>query len=103
MDSLYSGAGSFRWATLLGVMLVPLNGLFKSSLPVALSLTMLMQAFVCMFLGMQFCKTDTEMGVAGLMGIMLATLGSAKSLIFGIALYLLLNYWGAKKEKPAEE
>lgn len=96
MDSIFSGCGTFRIFTLLGVMLIPVNGLLQNSLPVALSLMMLVQGYVCVALAMGFCKTDTEKGVAGIMGAVLVAKGAAWGLAIGIVFYLLLKNWNDK-------
>jgi hypothetical protein len=90
MDGLCCGAGTFRFATLLGVMLYPVNGLLQNSLPVALSMMMLLQGYVCVNLAMGFCETTEDKGIAGIMGAVLAAKGSLWGLIVGFGLYFLL-------------
>lgn len=97
MDSIFSGCGTFRLFTLLGVMLIPVNGLLQNSLPVALSLMMFVQGYVCVALAMGFCKTETDKGVAGIMGAVLVAKGAAWGLAIGIVFYLLLKNYNPRK------
>ena len=99
MDSIWSGCGTFRWFTMIGVMLYPVYSLLLPMLPIALSLSMMIQGYICVSLAMQFCKTDMERGIAGSMGAVLAAKGSIWGLIVGILLYLFLNNKeGVRKE-----
>ena len=91
MDSIWSGCGTFRLFTCLGVMLYPVYSLLLPMLPVALSLSMMIQGYICVSLAMRFCKTDMERGIAGSMGAVLAAKGSLWGLAVGVLLYLLLN------------
>jgi hypothetical protein len=91
MDSLWSGCGTFRWSTLLGVMLVPVSGLLANMLPVALSLSMLIQGYICVMLCMKFCRTDKDKGICGIMGAILAAKGATFGLIAGVVFYYLLK------------
>lgn len=97
MESIHSGAGTFRWSTFLGVSLVPIVSLLQPVLPVALSLTLLVQGYICTRLAMEMCKTDTERGIAGCMGAVLAIQGAAWGLAVGILLYFALKGYSKKK------
>lgn len=65
----------------------------------ALSLTLIVQGYICTQLAMNMCKSDIERGICGVMGTVLATKGAAWGLVVGIILYILLK---EKKQKPAE-
>ena len=97
MESICSGAGTFRWSTFIGVMLIPIVSLLQPVLPVALSLTLLVQGYICTRLAMDMCKTDVERGIAGCMGAVLAIEGAAWGLAVGILLYLTLKTYGKVK------
>ena len=101
MDSIFSGVGTFRWSTFISVMLVPIVSLVQPVLPVALSMTLLVQGFICTRLAMNMCDNDMERGIAGTMGAILATKGAAWGFAVGILLHLLLS--NVKKEKLVEE
>jgi hypothetical protein len=90
MDSIHSGAGTFRWMTFLMVAVIPVVSLVKPVLPVALSLTMLVQGYICVRLAMSMCKTDLDRGIAGVMAAVLATKGAAWGFAIGIILFLIL-------------
>ncbi len=99
MDSIFSGAGTFRIATTIGVATMPIVSLLKPVLPIALSLTLLIQGYVCTRIAMNYAQTDVEKGIAGVMGAVLATRGAAWGLAVGIVLHLLLERkWGKEEE-----
>lgn len=91
MESINSGAGSFRFGTLTGYMLLPIVTLVKPILGVALSCTMLVQGYVCVRVGILKARTLNDLGIAGIMGAVLATRGAAWGLATGIILCLLIN------------
>lgn len=90
MDSVFSGVGSFRISTFLSVAIIPIVSLVQPTLPVALSLTLLVQGFVCTRLAMSLCKKNVDMGIAGVMASIIAIKGAAWGLGVGILLVVLL-------------
>lgn len=98
MESIYSGAGTFRISTFVCVALIPISSLLQPVLPVALSLTLLVQGYVCCSLAMEMCKGTIEQGICGVMGAVLATKGAAWGLAVGILLYFLCYDKNAKKK-----
>jgi len=103
MDSIFGGVGTFRWVTFIGVALVPIVSLVQPVLPVALSLTLLVQGYVCTRLAMNICHSDTDRGIAGVMGAVLAAKGAAWGFAVGILLYFLLSDLSKSKEKAVKE
>lgn len=103
MESIYSGAGTFRISTFICVALIPISSLLQPVLPVALSLTLLVQGYVCCSLAMDICENTIEQGICGVMGAVLATRGAAWGLAVGILLYFLCYDKNAKKAKAAAE
>lgn len=105
MKSLLGGMGSFRIATFLSVILVPVVSFFEPLFPVGSSITLMFQAFVCARIGMDYCRTDRDKMIAGVMAAVLATQGtawaSAWALGVGFALNILLSNIGGKKEGQA--
>lgn len=97
MKSLIGGMGSFRIATFISVLIIPVVSLFRPLFAVASSITLLFQAFVCARIGMDYCKTDRDKMIAGVMAAVLATQGtawaSAWALGVGFALNLFLSNW----------
>ncbi|MDI3534168.1 MAG: hypothetical protein PWQ82_533 [Thermosediminibacterales bacterium] len=91
MDSIYSGMGTFRIMTFVGVSLMPIVSLVRPALPIALSLTLLVQGFVCTRIAMDMVKTNEQKGIAGVTGAVLAMKGAAWGLGLGIIMYLLIE------------
>ena len=102
MDSIYSGVGTFRIMTCVSVALIPVVSLVQPILPVALSLTMLVQGYICTRLAMSMCESELDMGIAGVMAAVLATKGAAWGMGIGIILHLLLANVKNKQAKAAE-
>lgn len=101
MDSLFGGVGTFRFMTFFAVSLIPIVSLVQPVLPVALSLTLLVQGYVCTRLAMELCTTNSERGIAGVMAAVLATRGAAWGLAVGIIVHLIVvdrKKYNASKE-----
>lgn len=96
MESIWSGAGTFRICTFISVALIPISSLLQPVLPVALSLTLVVQGYICTQLAMDMCRTDIERGICGVMGAVLAIKGATWGLAVGLILFFLL------KEKAPE-
>ncbi|CAM4336543.1 solute carrier family 23 protein [Lacicoccus alkaliphilus] len=105
MDSIYSGANTMLIAFTVGILLLPIVSFFAPFLPIALSLTLILTGYLCITIGMKQVSTESEMGVAGLMAIILALYGAAPALISGFVLYFLIektSLLGDKKESKEE-
>lgn len=109
MKSLIGGMASFRIATFVSVLLIPVVEFFRPIFGVSSSITLLFQAFVCARIGMAYCKTDRDKMIAGVMAAVLATQGtawaSAWALGTGIVLNLFLSNWHPfrKEEQTVQE
>ena len=57
MKSLIGGMSSFRMATFISVILVPIVSFMKPIMGVGSAITLLFQAYVCARIGMDYCKT----------------------------------------------
>ena len=86
MDSLFGGMASFRWGTFVGYFLSPIVTLVKPILPIALSLTMLIQGYVAVRVGILKARTFNDLGVAGVVGAVLVSRGAAYAFGVGIVL-----------------
>ena len=75
MESIYSGGGTFWFTGLIALFILPLVSLFQPVLPIALSLTLLVTGYVCIFLGLEQVQTSTQRGVAGVVAVVLASGG----------------------------
>lgn len=91
MDSIFSGMGTFRWMTFICVSIVPIVTLVQPVLPIALSLTLIVQGFVCTRLAMNLCENDIDRGISGVMGAVLAIRGASMGLVVGVLLYFILT------------
>ncbi len=86
MDSLFGGVGSFRWGTFTGYFFSPIVTLVKPILPIALSLTMLVQGYVAVRVGILKARTFNDLGVAGIVGAVLISRGAGYAFAVGIIL-----------------
>lgn len=87
MESLSSGAGSFRWGTWTGYFLAPIVSSVKPILGVGLASTMLIQGYVSVRVGILKSRSFNDLGIAGVAGAILATRGAA----WGLAAALILS------------
>ncbi|WP_312647905.1 hypothetical protein [Aminipila sp.] len=89
MQSLFGGAASFRFGTFTGYWLMPIVTLVQPILPVALALTMIVQGFVSVRIGVQQSTSFKDLGIAGVIAGVLLAKGSAWGLAVGILACLL--------------
>ena len=75
MKSLLGGMASFRLATFLSVLIIPVVSFFRPIFGVGSSITLMFQAFVCARIGMDYCKSDRDKMIAGVMAAVLAAQG----------------------------
>lgn len=92
MKSLFGGLGSFKLATAVCVLLMPMATLLKPILPVALACTLVVQGFACSYIAFEQIKEDkVAAGVAGMTGAVVYLASTSWGLVVGIAGYLLLE------------
>jgi hypothetical protein len=91
LGSIWDGLGTFRWTTFLILFIGPVVTVLKPILPVALSLTLLVQGYICARIGMSYLDTDKQKGIGGIMAIVMAIKGAQWGLGTGIILYFLLS------------
>lgn len=94
MDSIYSGGGTFWLSGLLALFALPLVTIFKPVLPIALSLTLILTAYICIMVGMEQLKNSTERGVAGIVAVTLSMpdpKSTVYAVIIGVVLYFLIE------------
>lgn len=91
MDSIYSGAGTFWITGFIALFLLPLVTFFQPVLPIALSLTLILTGYICLMVGFEQLNNNTERGIAGTMGVVLAVYGAGWGLAAGAALYILVE------------
>ncbi|MDR9467111.1 solute carrier family 23 protein [Marinospirillum sp.] len=97
MDTIYSGASIFWIVGFIALFMLPLVTLFKPVLPIALSITLLITGYLCIAVAVEQIDNATSMGVAGIMGVVLATHGAAWGLGVGLAMYFMIEYRGRKR------
>lgn len=92
MDTIFGGAGSYVIAMAIAAFFLPIISLVKPVLPAALSLTLIVQGFACIYISMDMIHTKEERGTAGIMAIFLAFRGASWGLVTGIILCLIIGY-----------
>ena len=91
MDSIFSGTNSLVLSLCFAMFILPLISLFQPFLPIALSITLILTGYLCITLGIQQVETETEIGVAGVTGIVLTVYGAAYALLVGFLLYFIVQ------------
>lgn len=91
MDSIYSGGATFWLTGLVALFILPLVTLFKPVLPIALSLTLILTAYICIMVGMEQLRNPTERGVAGIVAVTLA-MPDPKSTVYAVVIGLVLYF-----------
>lgn len=91
MESLIGGMTSFRLATFLCVIIIPVTTFMKPVYVVGGPIALLFQAIVCAKIGMDYCHTNEDRMIGGMMAAVLAFCGAAWGLLAGAVLYLMLK------------
>lgn len=92
MESIYGGVGCFRLGTFCGYLLLPIVSMTRPILPAALSLTMIIQGFVSVYVGIREARSLKDLGIAGLVAGVLISLGAAWA--FGTGIIVVLAMYG---------
>lgn len=90
MKSIFGGSGSFRWGTNTGLLLLPIVSLVQPILGVALALTLLIQGFVSVRIGVMESRSQRDLGIAGVIAAILTIKGAAWAFAIGVALTALI-------------
>lgn len=90
MHSIFGGSGSFRWGTNTGLLLLPIVSLLEPILGVALALTLLIQGYVSVRIGVFESRSHRDLGIAGITGAVLAIKGATWAFAAGALLCLLI-------------
>ena len=90
MHSIIGGSGSFRWGTNTGLLLLPIVTFVKPILGVALALTLIIQGFVSIRVGILESRSYKDLGIAGLVSAILISKGAGWAFAVGILLVLLI-------------
>ena len=108
MYSFFGGCITFNVAKWICCLILPLVALIRPILPLSMSLTLMIQAFGCFYVALGLCKNNTQRGVAGLIGGVLAITNPQTGLIVGIVVsficeWLLSREFGSAKKTAALE
>ncbi|MCF7530066.1 hypothetical protein ACOR62_09050 [Neisseria lisongii] len=90
MDSFFGGLGSFRWGTNTGLLLMPIVSMVEPILGVALALTLLIQGYVNMKIGVLEARSGKDLGIAGVVASILSVQGAGWAFAAGILMCLLI-------------
>jgi len=90
MNSIFGGSGSFRWGTNTGLLLLPVVSLVKPILGIALALTLLIQGFVSVRIGILESNNQKDLGIAGIIAAVLVIKGATWAFAAGIILTALI-------------
>lgn len=91
MDSIYDGMSAFILSMAVAAIFLPFISLLKPVLPAALSLTMLIQGFACIYIALEMVQTKEERGIAGIMAVFLAFRSPTWGLAVGIVMFLIIG------------
>lgn len=102
VDSYWGGATGIFWGMSIALMLGPVVTLFQPGINIGMSLTMLIQGYLCGYLAMEILneKGNLERGIAVIVGAVLATQGAAWGLGVGLVLWLTLEKNWVKVKTP---
>ena len=108
MYSFFGGCITFNVTKWICCLILPLVALIRPILPLSMSLTLMIQAFGCFYVALGLCKNNTQRGVAGLIGGVLAITNPQTGLLVGIVIsficeWLLTKDFGSKKDTEEVE
>lgn len=98
MTTVFGGAGSFRWGTNCGLLLLPIVTFVEPILAVGLALTLIIQGFVSVRVGIMEAKNQKDLGIAGVTAGVLAIQGAGWGFAAGILLLLIIYGTGMFRE-----
>jgi hypothetical protein len=89
MASYWDGVGTFRAATIIAVLILPLVTLIRPAFHVFFGITMAIQAFACGNIGIRMCKTNHDRGIACCMAGAMAVMPPQNALLIGIVIWFI--------------
>lgn len=105
VDSYWGGATGIFWGMSIALLLGPLVSLFQPGVAVGMTLTMLIQGYLCGYLAMELLKDSSNLqrGIAVIVGTVLVAKGAAWGLAVGLVLWALLEVdWANLRNKNEE-
>ncbi|MCD8121474.1 MAG: hypothetical protein LUE65_04440 [Clostridiales bacterium] len=91
MNSYWDGVCTFRAATVIAVLILPLVTLIRPAFAIFFGITMGVQAFACGNVGMRMCTTANERGIACVMAGALAYYTPGWALLIGIVVWAVVE------------
>jgi len=92
MESIFGGVACFRLGTFTGYWLLPIVSMTRPILPAALSLTMIIQGFVSVYVGVKEARSLKDLGIAGIVAGVLISQGAAWA--FGVGVIVVFVMYG---------
>lgn len=104
MYTIFGGSCTFNTTKVLCCLVVPLMVLIKPALPLAMALTLMIQAFGSFYVALTMCRTNIERGVAGVTGgAIAASANPAFGLLVGILLCFVCQFLATNTTQRFEE
>ena len=104
MYSIFGGSCTFNSVKVLGCFIIPLMIIIKPVLPLAMALTLMIQAFGSFYVALTMCRTNIERGIAGITGGAIASCANpVYGLLIGFALYFVCEFFATKRENRLRE
>ncbi|WMJ82796.1 hypothetical protein ACS3UN_01860 [Oscillospiraceae bacterium LTW-04] len=91
MRTYWGGVCTFRAATVIAVLILPLVTLIRPAFAIFFGITMAVQCFACGNIGMRMATTTNERGIACVMAAVLACKTPGWALLTGVILWLLIE------------
>ena len=87
----WGGVCTFRAATVIAVMILPLVTLVRPAFFIFFGINMAVQCFACGNIGMRMAKTANDRGIACVMAATLACASPGWALLAGVAAWAMLE------------
>lgn len=91
LHSYWDGVCTFRAATVIAVLILPLVTLIRPAFAIFFGITMGVQAFACGNVGIRMCNTANERGIACVIAGALACLTPGWALLIGIVVWAVVE------------
>lgn len=105
VDSYWGGATGIFWGMSFALLLGPVVSLFQPGVAIGMTITMLIQGYLCGYLAMELLKESSTLqkGIAVIIGAVLVAKGAAWGLAVGLVLWLVLEIDWSNLKKQKEE
>ncbi|MGY3748726.1 permease family protein [Vagococcus acidifermentans] len=92
MYSFFGGIITFNLTKAICCMIIPMIAFVQPIFPLAMSLTLMIQAFACFFVALEMVSTNEERGVAGMVGGILAIAPPHIGMLAGLVIAIAVQY-----------